>query len=208
MTVMVLTCHGQVAVMSNRIHAQKGELDPETTALLRQAGVSDTASFALPDPFGRLPHLVNPTDWLPQVSVDAGSWELGIDNFYAGGQAASYFGSGWFSDLRAERRITIAGLPLCLAADAVVQNNQLNRRLSSLTVAFDYQALMERYRHQAGQANLQKTFARLSKDEQTLLSKQGALEHWQEALQSKAFYEGKAVLQARIDSLRHRQGPY
>ena len=79
---------------------------------------------------------------LPKTNVE-------VNNFYSSGQAASYFGNGLFSNLRLEQHTEIAGLPIALLGDLVLQDNKIDTRLSSISISFDHEALLNKYREKA-----------------------------------------------------------
>lgn len=129
------------------------------------------------------------------------SWNLETNNFYASGQSASYFGEGWCSNTRLEHRLEIAGLPMVMSGDLILQNNRVNRRLSTLGVEFDQDALFNKYRAKIGQRAVQESFDDLSKEQKQSLKEYFSIEAAREVLLSDAYQSRKTALTHHIDSL-------
>ncbi|HOX41467.1 MAG TPA: hypothetical protein PK263_04695, partial [bacterium] len=127
---------------------------------------------------------------------------LEINNFYSSGQSASYFGNGLFSNLRVEQRATISSLPIALLGDLVIQDNSVNRRLSSISISFDHEALLDKYREKTKKVALKQSFINLSNEKQQLINEYLTTDSYRQILLNEAYRLKKNTLIHTIDSLQ------
>lgn len=129
------------------------------------------------------------------------NWVFEINNFYASRSSSSYFGDGLFSDIRLTNNVEIASIPFELSGNVVVQNNQINSRLSAITFSFDRQALVQRYNNNLNKNLLTTSFNALSDDQKNLLSNYSSVESYRQLRFSACYQLEKASLIQQIDSL-------
>lgn len=127
---------------------------------------------------------------------------LEINSFYSSGVSASYFGNGFFSNLRIEQHVTIVGQPMVVQGDLVVQDNSVNRRLSTLNISFDQEALLGKYREKVKKQALKKSFFNLSNEQQQLIQEYLTVDSYRQILLNEAHHLRKNALIHTIDSLR------
>lgn len=129
------------------------------------------------------------------------NWIIGLDNFYAKGQDSSFIGDGLFSNLTLENRSVLFGLPIRVTGDLVLQNNQVNNRLSGLSVEFDSDALINNYRQKAEELFINESFSNLPLEKQDLLKKFSAAEQYMRLIGDSIYQEQKKNMTIQIDSL-------
>ncbi len=134
-------------------------------------------------------------------------WNLETNNFYASGQSASYFGEGLYSNLRLEHQLEIAGLPVGVFGDLILQNNQVNSRLSTIGIEFNQEALLNRYKEQLGKKAIQETFEDLENEQRQSMKENFSIQSSRKVLLSDAYQARKATLFHHIDSLRNAMQP-
>jgi hypothetical protein len=129
-------------------------------------------------------------------------WSLEASSFWASGQSAYYFGDGVFSNLRLENQADLLGVPIRIYGDLVLQNDQINTRLSALGVEIDYELLLKKYKNRLVEHNIQEAFQNLSEGKQNLIKEHLGLEAARTVLLSNEYALRKAGLKDRIDSLK------
>ena len=139
--------------------------------------------------------------WSKATLYTQSQWSFELNNFYASDRSGSYLGSGFFSDLAVEHRLTLAGLPVRLFGGLVFQNSQINTRLSSLGVAFDHEALVSNYKARIAQKTLKESFEQLPSDKQRLIQEYHNIEASRQILYSTDYSVLKDLLAQQIDSL-------
>lgn len=190
---------GQDTIMSvENLSAQMGRLDTALINAIDLHGLVDTVSVSqikgklLQDYFG---------DILGSTGTKEPQWNIETNNFYASGQATSYFGDGLFSNVRLEHRITIGGIPVGISGDLTLQNNRVNTRLSAIGISFDQTTLLDKYRGQIGEKALQESLNDFTDEQRVLLKEHLTVEATRQVFQSEQYIAGKNIFQRRLDSL-------
>lgn len=128
-------------------------------------------------------------------------WNIEANNFYASGESTSYFGDGLYSNLTLEHRAEIAGLPIGISGDLILQNNRVNNRLSAISIEFDQEALLNKYREQIGKKAIKESFDGLLDEQQQSLKENFSIEASRQILLSEIYQFRKSLLQHFVDSL-------
>lgn len=134
-------------------------------------------------------------------------WLVDLDNSYAYGPSISYLGNGLFSNILLQREIVLLGYPIVLKGNLIVQNNQLNTRLSNISFEFDYS------RHIDNIVNDNKILLRsieiskLSPTQITLLKKRKIAELYLKQISKEEYQRAKINLITQIDSISGQGRP-
>lgn len=147
-------------------------------------------------------------NWLENYEVSTSifkppeiNWKIGMNAFYAHGQTMSYFGNGWFTDIGLENNVQLLGLPIRLSGHLIVQNNQVNTRLSSLAFELDHQKYTEQIKHQLQDEFYISALESLPSGQQNVLLEQYRFEKGQALLNHSAYRNCKAQARQALDSL-------
>lgn len=134
------------------------------------------------------------------------NWKINMNTFYANGQSMSYFGDGWFSDLGLENKAQFLGLPIRLAGNLIIQNNQVNTRLSTLALNFDHQKyadqIMQKYKDRFYASAVES----LTLQQQRLLQEQFQIESGLTILNHIDYKNCKTKAVKTLDSLQSATG--
>jgi hypothetical protein len=128
-------------------------------------------------------------------------WQFDLDNSYAYGQSISYLGDGLFSNIMIQREVTLFDLPIVLKGNAIIQNNQLNTRLSSMSFEFDYSKHVDDLMSKNNSVLINTEFDKLSSMQMALIRKRKIAELYLQKINEDGYQRAKINLIAQIDSI-------
>lgn len=129
--------------------------------------------------------------------------EIDVSTMYANGASASYFGSGWFTDIQITQRSTVLEIPILLTGELVVQQNKVNRRLSGISVSFDAETYFNKWKSKIEQQSFQQHLKSLPIDQKEKMLSQAQVENWRSKMLEPEYQQQKAALLKQIDSLQN-----
>jgi hypothetical protein len=133
--------------------------------------------------------------------INKPGWEIGMDNFWAEGQSASYFGDGLFSEIRASGNMSLGGIPIRIIGGIVMQNSKINTRLSTLSVEFDYHSFIEKKTKEMQQNVMGKVFSQLRVENQKLIHEHFTISNYLQTISENKYRSDKDALNHKIDSM-------
>ena len=189
-------CQGQAPILQTDFFLSKDSAGKGIELLSGQYNENLDSSFFKQLPVWRL----NVGDIMDTIRLREPTWHINMDNFLATGQSNSYFGEGLYTNLALENKSTILGLPIRLRGSLIAQNKQINTRLSTLSVEFDYHKFIEQYYDKAKTDVYRQAFAKLPIQKQNDIKIQFLLDKCQRTIQTQDYQNAKFALLQEIDS--------
>ncbi len=135
-------------------------------------------------------------------------WLVDLDNSYAYGPSISYLGDGLFSNILLQKETVLFGYPVALKGNIVVQNNQLNTRLSNLSFEFDYSKYVDNFVNENKSVLKNIEISKLSPMQIALLKKRKVAELYLKKIGEEEYQRAKINLITHIDSINGSGVPY
>lgn len=129
-------------------------------------------------------------------------WNVSSNIFYSSGQSGTLLGEGLYSSIKVENQLELGGIPLTLGGEAIMQQNKLNTRLSSIGIEFDQNMLLTKLKKKIEIDKSQEAFSSLGPMDQMAIKKQFHIEATRQVCLSQEYAIRKNALRVRVDSLQ------
>ena len=193
----ICICSAQVFLSDNQ------RPPPITRYCSYQDSMSLPLSFTPSNLTGNLPWeadlLMSEPSW--EKAIVLPKWTFEANSFYASGTASSALGGGLFSDLSLSNRLSILGVPVKVSGSLILQNGNVNSRLSSLGVEFDYERFLDRLSREKTQTAFQKKLKELPEKRKKELNEYAQLTNDRKIIGSEQYAQSKRAILNRLDSL-------
>lgn len=140
-------------------------------------------------------------DLLGKTKIKEPSCKVETTNFYATGQSASFFGEGLFSNVSLEHKVSILSIPISVSGNLMLQDNQVNTRLSSIGISLDRGAILSQLHDETNQQILHQAIDGLSEEQKGVLKEFVHVESVRQVIFSDMYVARKSEIKVLKDSL-------
>jgi hypothetical protein len=110
--------------------------------------------------------------------VEYKKWEIASDNFWVSDIEDLYVGRGLFSDYSVKNNLAVLGLPVNIEGHLILQNSQINKRLSGFRFEFDKDRFNNQCREKIKKEDLRKNIKESGVSKEDLMKQAKNLEQY------------------------------